>query len=72
MRSIRNVLLYVASMFVLLSIPASAQVPPVPPHQPGTVCFTPTFWCWAPRFGPPGGQCACPAPQGYWVPGFLG
>ena len=28
-----------------------------PPHTPGTVCYTPTFWCWAQPPGPPGRLC---------------
>jgi hypothetical protein len=43
----------------------------VPPHYPGTICFTPTFWCWAPQAGPPGIACACPTPYG-WIGGRLG
>jgi hypothetical protein len=57
----------VTAALVLGSMTADAQVPP---HNPGTVCATPTFWCWAPRPGPPGAQCACPTPYG-WVPGVL-
>lgn len=68
MTSLRYLLIYIGSVLILLSIPASAQVPP---HQPGTVCFTPNFWCWAPQPGPPGAQCACPTPGG-WVFGRLG
>lgn len=47
---------------------ASAQVPP---HTPGTICFTPNFWCWAPQPGLPGSTCACPTESG-WVEGKLG
>jgi hypothetical protein len=47
---------------------AQAQVPP---HAPGTICFTPSFWCWAQWPGAPGGPCGCPSPYGY-VPGWLG
>jgi hypothetical protein len=36
----------------------------VPPHQPGTVCLTPTFWCWARPPGRPGAVCYCPTPNG--------
>jgi hypothetical protein len=43
----------------------------VPTHRPGTVCFTPTFWCWANPPGPPGAVCYCPSPRGP-VPGKLG
>lgn len=40
---------------------AQAQVPP---HQPGTICFTPRFWCWLlyPQY--PGSPCACQSPYG--------
>jgi hypothetical protein len=48
--------------------PSAAQVPP---HTPGTICFTPNFWCWAPEPGPPGRDCACPTQTG-WVGGKLG
>jgi hypothetical protein len=40
---------------------ASAQVPP---HVPGTVCFTPSFWCWAETQGEPGSPCKCGAVDG--------
>jgi|OM-RGC.v1.035912868 hypothetical protein len=43
---------------------AAAQVPP---HPPGTICFTPKFWCWAATPGRPGEPCACGD-----VPGVLG
>jgi len=43
----------------------------VPPHYPGTICFTQSFWCWAVQPGPPGAVCWCPSPYG-WVPGMLG
>ena len=36
----------------------------VPPHAPGTICSTPTFWCWARPPGPAGATCFCPTPQG--------
>lgn len=42
----------------------------VPPHQPGTICATPQFWCWAVYPGPPGAICACPTNFG-WVQGRL-
>ena len=40
---------------------ATAQIPP---HAPGTICSTPTFWCWARPPGPAGAACFCPTPQG--------
>ena len=36
----------------------------VPPHTPGTICFTSGFWCWAQPPGKPGGACTCPSPTG--------
>jgi hypothetical protein len=47
---------------------AGAQVPP---HVPGTICFTPAFWCWAQPPGAPGLPCACQGPTGP-VQGVLG
>jgi hypothetical protein len=43
----------------------------VPPHNPGTICFTPKFWCWANPSGIPNQPCSCPTPYG-WVRGVLG
>lgn len=50
-----------------LLLPVSAQPNNAPP---GTVCVTPTFWCWAVRPGPPGAPCACQTSNG-WVQGVL-
>ena len=65
----------VTLMFVmclcLLAGDAKAQVPPIPPHPPGTICFTPRFWCWAQPPGAPNTACGCPSPQG-WVQGIRG
>jgi hypothetical protein len=47
---------------------ATAQVPP---HYPGTLCFTPYFWCPAQPPGPPGTPCICPSPVGL-IPGTRG
>jgi len=58
LRHLRSIAVFVAC--VLLT-PARAQIPP---HQPGTICFTPTFWCWALQIGPPGAPCQCPSPYG--------
>ena len=61
-------LLAVVALGVLfVSGEALAQVPP---HYPGTICFTPTFWCWSSP-GPVGGACGCPSPYGL-IQGFLG
>lgn len=43
----------------------------VPPHRPGSICFTPQFWCWANPPGPPGAACTCRTPFGP-VQGTLG
>ena len=67
--------LYVVTlMFVvcMLAGDAKGQIPPIPPpHPPGTICFTPRFWCWAQPPGPPNTSCGCPSPQG-WVQGVRG
>lgn len=52
-----------------LAIPVQAQVPP---HTPGTICFAPTFWCWAETPGPVGATCQCYSPETGWVWGTLG
>ena len=49
----------------------TAAMAEVPPHAPGTICYTPQFWCWAQPSGPPGSPCACPTPYG-WVQGIRG
>jgi len=37
----------------------------VPPHPPGSICFTPYFWCWLPPPGiQPGFACYCYSPGG--------
>ena len=38
------------------AFPASPQVPP---HYPGTICFTPYLWCYLPGAVPVGTQCYC-------------
>jgi len=57
MLPIRSIAFFLASALLVVCMRASAQVPP---HQPGTICFTPNFWCWAPQFGPPGAVCCVP------------
>jgi hypothetical protein len=63
----------VARWFVAAGVAAwvCASTAQVPPHQPGSICFTPSFWCWADPPGPPGGQCWCPTRNGP-VRGWLG
>lgn len=68
MRSLKIALLCAGIAWACLTRPALAQVPP---HAPGTICFTPTFWCWAYPPGPPGYPCSCYSPGG-WVGGVLG
>lgn len=65
---LRLAILLIFGVVIALTHSALAQVPP---HQPGTICFTPTFWCWANPPGPPGFPCGCPGPYGF-VAGVLG
>jgi len=69
MKTLRALVALLLAARMLLDAPlAIAQVPP---HQPGTICFTPSFWCWANPPGLPGGPCSCPSPYGP-VNGVLG
>ncbi len=62
-------LAYLPLALVLLGVPiALAQVPP---HNPGEICFTEQFWCWAEYPGPPGEYCECYW-DGYYYQGVLG
>lgn len=65
---LRLAILLTFGVVAALTRSALAQVPP---HQPGTICFTPTFWCCANPPGPPGNPCGCPGPYGF-VSGVLG
>lgn len=53
---------------VLVLLPAvllgGSAVAQVPPHQPGTICFTPKFWCWLDRPLIKGQPCYCSTPSG--------
>jgi hypothetical protein len=56
-------------IMVVASFRADAQVPP---HRPGTICFTAYTWCW---LNPPKGTgegCTCPKPGGGVVTGTAG
>jgi hypothetical protein len=66
--ALRNLAYGVIAAALLASANADAQVPP---HQPGTICFTQNFWCWMAYPGIPGQQCWCPSPWGP-VPGLIG
>jgi len=59
-----------AALLLAVSLLQSA-IAQVPPHVPGTVCFTPQFWCWMAQPGYPGTPCFCPSPYGY-VQGVTG
>jgi hypothetical protein len=56
------------ALCALVQTTAHAQIPP---HPPGSICFTPNFWCWLPYPFPPGSPCACMT-QGGAVPGRAG
>jgi hypothetical protein len=65
----RSILLVVfCSLMILTVAPAQAQVPP---HLPGTICYTPRFWCWMAYPLLPGQPCFCPTVVGP-VAGFTG
>lgn len=69
-RLVRRVVLILVALG--LGVAGSTHaVAQVPPHQPGEICFTPQFWCWANPPGPPGYPCGCPTEFGY-IPGILG
>ena len=36
----------------------------VPDHPPGSICSTPSGWCWAMVSGPVGAACTCPTGGG--------
>ena len=61
----------IALLLVLSGGAAEPAVAQVPPHYPGSVCFTPQFWCWLPSAGPVGTPCGCPSPYGLVV-GYRG
>jgi hypothetical protein len=60
-----------AIVLMLLATLAGTADAQVPPHAPGTICFTQKFWCWAQPPGPPGSSCSCPTKWG-WVAGVRG
>lgn len=47
-----------AAALLILAAATAAQAQ-VPPHQPGSICATPTFWCWAQVWGEVGAPCYC-------------
>lgn len=58
------------SAFAILCILGTAAAAQMPQAPPGTICVTPTFWCWALVPGNPGSPCDCPTPNGL-VAGYL-
>jgi hypothetical protein len=60
-RTRRSVRFLLPLILAALSGSAEAQVPP---HQPGTICFTPQFWCWMQFPSYPGQICYCASPYG--------
>lgn len=61
----RRARLVVAAILLASQLaPAPLALAQVPPHRPGTICFTPQFWCWANPPGNPGNDCYCPTPYG--------
>jgi hypothetical protein len=68
--SVRTSIL-IAVVLVALSLAQGDAGAQVPSHRPGTICFTPQFWCWANPPGPPGAVCYCPSQYGR-VQGRLG
>ena len=49
---------------ILMLLAQTVAIAEIPAHQPGTICATPRFWCWAAYPGTPGAQCACPSREG--------
>lgn len=52
----------VAGLFAIVYV--TPAMPQVPPHYPGSICFTPYFWCPLQRAIPPGSACYCNGPSG--------
>lgn len=63
-----TLLLLVAAMEAVLPTSSLAQVPP---HAPGAICATPSFWCWASVPGPVGAPCSCPSSNGYVAGSYI-
>jgi len=52
------------ALSVSLALAPSMGAAQVPPHRPGTICFTAYFWCPARPAGQAGEGCFCPTPHG--------
>jgi len=61
---IAGALIAAAAAILLIGLMAQASRAGVPPHTPGSICYTPRFWCWARPVGPRGSPCICPTPSG--------
>src|SRR5712691_2337740 len=61
----------ILSLLLLCLCAGDEALAQVPPHPPGAICFTRSFWCWAQPPGTPGKPCTCPTPYGP-VSGTLG
>jgi hypothetical protein len=60
----RTIVAIATAVLLTLSMVAAGGAQDVPPHDPGTICFAPTFWCWAETPAPVGTRCFCPSPYG--------
>ncbi len=60
----RCLVLLILLAAITLSLLVGTALAQVPPHSPGTICYTQFFWCWAQPPGPPGSTCICPSPNG--------
>ncbi len=66
--SIRSTSIRLVTVVAVLAMSGDALAQPIPM---GNRCFTQTFWCWLPSYGPVGYSCFCGTPYGP-VPGFVG
>lgn len=62
--SYREFIMLAAGVILALGLGARICFAQVPQHYPGTICFTPQFWCYAQPPGPPGTACVCLTPYG--------
>ena len=63
MRKAGSILSLLLLLLPILFLGGSAAAQ-VPPHQPGTICFTPKFWCWLNRPLIKGQPCSCATQSG--------
>jgi hypothetical protein len=60
----RRLYLLRSCVFFTAALVATPGIPQVPPHYPGTICFTPYVWCYLPGAVPVGTTCFCNTPYG--------